>query len=67
MTGEPTRTRGEGEEGLWVGGGYEGTHFWVDPKREFVGVINGTVDGLQIAFQSDSVGTGFTWPRYFSS
>ena len=22
-----------------VGGGYEGTHFWVDPKREFVGVI----------------------------
>ena len=23
------------------------------------GVINGTVDGLQIAFQSDSVGTGF--------
>ena len=39
VTGEPTRTRGEGEEGLWVGGGYEGTHFWVDPKREFVGVI----------------------------
>ena len=23
------------------------------------GVINGTVDGLKIAFQSDSVGTGF--------
>ncbi len=39
VTGEPTRTRGEGEAGLWVGGGYEGTHFWVDPKREFVGVI----------------------------
>ena len=39
VTGEPTRTRGEGEKGLWVGGGYEGTHFWVDPKREFVGVI----------------------------
>ena len=27
------------EDGLWIGGGYEGTHFWVDPKREFVGVI----------------------------
>ena len=28
-----------GQPGLWVGGGYEGTHFWIDPKREFVGVI----------------------------
>ena len=28
-----------GEAGLWTGGGYEGTHFWVDPKREFVGVL----------------------------
>lgn len=24
---------------LWVGGGYEGTHFWIDPEREIVGVI----------------------------
>ncbi|MCY4182373.1 MAG: serine hydrolase [Gammaproteobacteria bacterium] len=39
VTGAPTRERGHGEEGLWVGGGYEGTHFWVDPKREFVGII----------------------------
>ena len=39
VTGEPTRTREQGEEGLWVGGGYEGTHFWVDPKREFVGIV----------------------------
>ena len=39
VTGEPTRARGHGEEGLWVGGGYEGTHFWVDPEREFVGII----------------------------
>ncbi len=39
VTGEPTRTREQGEEGLWVGGGYEGTHFWVDPKRDFVGII----------------------------
>ncbi len=31
-----------GESGpgpLWIGGGYEGTHFWIDPAREFVGVI----------------------------
>ena len=39
VTGEPMRTRGEGEAGLWVGGGYEGTHFWVDPEREFVAVV----------------------------
>lgn len=24
---------------VWIGGGYEGTHFWIDPEREFVGVI----------------------------
>jgi len=28
-----------GEAGLWSGGGYEGTHYWIDPKRGFVGVI----------------------------
>lgn len=30
---------GTGDEGLWIGGGYEGTHFWADPKRKLVGVI----------------------------
>lgn len=25
--------------GLWLGGGYEDTHFWVDPDRGFVAVI----------------------------
>jgi CubicO group peptidase (beta-lactamase class C family) len=32
----------DGEAGpgpLWIGGGYEGTHFWVDPDRGFVGII----------------------------
>lgn len=32
----------DGEQGpapLWIGGGYEGTHFWIDPVREFVGVV----------------------------
>jgi CubicO group peptidase (beta-lactamase class C family) len=28
-----------GRGGLWIGGGYEGTHFWVDPEYQFVGVI----------------------------
>lgn len=35
------RTR-EGDQGpapLWIGGGYEGTHFWIDPERGFVGVV----------------------------
>ena len=39
ITGQPMRDRGEGEAGLWLGGGYEGTHFWVDPRREFVAVV----------------------------
>ena len=38
-TGDTLRKRGWGEEGLWQGGGYEGTRFWIDSKREFVGVI----------------------------
>ena len=32
----------DGETGpapLWIGGGYEGTHFWIDPLRGFVGII----------------------------
>jgi CubicO group peptidase (beta-lactamase class C family)/pimeloyl-ACP methyl ester carboxylesterase len=39
ISGDSMRVRGQGDAGLWIGGGYEGTHFWVDPKREFVGVI----------------------------
>ena len=30
---------GTGDGGLWTGGGYEGTHFWIDRKRGFVGLI----------------------------
>lgn len=39
VSGDSLRAQGNGDSGLWIGGGYEGTHFWVDPKREFVGVI----------------------------
>ena len=39
VSGDSMRLKGIGDAGLWIGGGYEGTHFWVDPKREFVGVI----------------------------
>ena len=28
-----------GVGGLWIGGGYEGTHFWIDPERGLVGLI----------------------------
>ncbi|MEM9303154.1 MAG: serine hydrolase domain-containing protein [Pseudomonadota bacterium] len=31
---------------LWIGGGYEGTHFWVDPERELVGVIMTQAHGI---------------------
>ena len=33
------RVKEHGEAGLWIGGGYENTHFWVDPKRNFVAII----------------------------
>ena len=39
VTSELVKEKGEGDKGLWRGGGYEGTHFWIDPKRDFVGVI----------------------------
>ncbi len=39
VTSELVKELGEGDSGLWRGGGYEGTHFWIDPKRDFVGVI----------------------------
>ncbi|MEO0365554.1 MAG: serine hydrolase [Pseudomonadota bacterium] len=29
----------DGQENLWLGGGYESTHFWIDRENEFVGVI----------------------------
>ncbi|MEO1029404.1 MAG: serine hydrolase [Pseudomonadota bacterium] len=29
----------QGRGGLWIGGGYEGTHYWIDPELGFVGVV----------------------------
>lgn len=28
-----------GPGGLWMGGGYEGTHYWIDPNRRLIGII----------------------------
>lgn len=39
ITSRLNKEKGYGDEGLWTGGGYEGTHFWIDPKRDFVGLI----------------------------
>ena len=39
ISGKPYFERGIGDEGLWIGGGYEQTHYWIDPKRGFVGTI----------------------------
>ena len=39
VTSDLNKDKGYGDEGLWTGGGYEGTHFWIDPKRDFVGLI----------------------------
>ena len=37
---------------LWIGGGYEGTHFWIDPERGFVGVIMSQIFGIPEAGQN---------------
>tara|TARA_B100001093_G_scaffold497546_1_gene544606 strand:+ start:15252 stop:16601 length:1350 start_codon:yes stop_codon:yes gene_type:complete len=39
ITSNLVKEQGYGDDGLWTGGGYEGTHFWIDPKRDFVGLI----------------------------
>ena len=39
VSGEPYLEKGRGDKGLWIGGGYESTHFWIDTKRRFVGTI----------------------------
>ena len=39
ITGDSVLAQGKGDVGLWEGGGYEGTTFWVDQKRGFSVVI----------------------------
>ena len=39
ISGDSMKAKKQGEAGLWIGGGYECTYFWADPKRNFVGVI----------------------------
>ena len=39
VTNENYIKDGIGDSNLWTGGGYEGTHFWIDNKRGFVGLI----------------------------
>ena len=47
VSGDSMRINGTGDAGLWMGGGYESTHFWADPKREFVGVIMSQANFVQ--------------------
>ncbi len=47
VAGDSSRIKGNGDKGIWIGGGYEGTHFWADPKRKFVGVIMSQMFGVQ--------------------
>lgn len=39
ISGDSMKINKQGEAGLWIGGGYECTYFWADPKRNFVGII----------------------------
>ncbi|SVA24145.1 uncharacterized protein METZ01_LOCUS76999 [marine metagenome] len=38
VTSDTLRKLGYGDRELWQGGGYEGTEFWIDSRRGFVGV-----------------------------
>ncbi len=39
VSSDSMRINEAGDSGLWIGGGYECTSFWADPRRNFVGVI----------------------------
>ncbi|MEM6722760.1 MAG: serine hydrolase [Bacteroidota bacterium] len=39
ISGDSMRINKQGDAGLWIGGGYECTYFWGDPKRNLVGVL----------------------------
>jgi len=39
ITGDILKQHGKGDSGLLQGGGYEGTNFWIDPKRKFIGLL----------------------------
>jgi len=47
IAGDSIKIKGHGDAGIWLGGGYEGTHFWADPKRKFVGVIMSQMVDIQ--------------------
>ena len=46
VTSDKVREMGYGDAGLWTGGGYEQTHFWIDPQREILGVIMSQMFGV---------------------
>ena len=39
VSSDSMRLKGQGDNNLWIGGGYEGTHFWIDTSRNFVGTV----------------------------
>jgi CubicO group peptidase (beta-lactamase class C family) len=47
VTGDSVRIKGWGDSGIWQGGGYEGTQYWIDNKRGFTGVVMTQVFWLQ--------------------
>ena len=46
-----TRETEDSVGGLWLGGGYEGTHFWIDPVRGFVAVVMSQIHAVPEAGQ----------------
>ena len=66
VSGDSMRIKGEGDQGLWIGGGYESTHFWVDPKREFVGIIMSQMSFARPeGYQRDNAFKGELYKQFF--
>ena len=66
ISGDSMRIKEAGEAGLWIGGGYEATHFWIDPKREFVGVIMSQMSFAQPAgYKRDDEFRGAVYKQFW--
>lgn len=47
VSGDSMRIHNYGDAGLWLGGGYESTSFWADPKRNIVGIVMSQNNAVQ--------------------
>lgn len=49
VSSDTLRTLKIGDKDLWSGSGAEGTHFWIDNKRQFVGLVMTQLFNMQVS------------------